>query len=453
MGSLFGSLIATAGSLRAYDKSLSVIQNNVANADTPGFARQRAQMFPKPFDIRSGLAGGVETRGLTSSRDEYSERNVWRQTSVYGRLSQQTADLEQIEPFFQVTEGAGVPAELNKFFNAVSSLSINPNDPVARQLVLDRAASTARAFNANANALGEATGAADIQMRHLVDRVNALASTIRDINIERRSDRRKLEDPALDAKLHQTLEDLSEVAAFNVVSEADGSVQLLLGGQTPLVIGDRQMKIRADFTMPQPRLLDENDVDVTGQLTDGELMGLTETRNTLIPKYMADLNQLARTFADRVNEVLSQGVDQANVTPQMDLFTYDDTVGAAVTLKTNPLDPSQLAAAESGFPGGNGNVLRLANLSQSQEIDGVTFTEFYGELGSKVGRDLTQARGGMQVQEQLVNQARTLRADRSGVSLDEEAARLVEAQRAYQANAQLFSVLNSLTDTLLGLLH
>jgi flagellar hook-associated protein FlgK len=39
------------------------------------------------------------------------------------------------------------------------------------------------------------------------------------------------------------------------------------------------------------------------------------------------------------------------------------------------------------------------------------------------------------------------------VSLDEEAARLIEAQRAYQANAQLFSVLNSLTDTLINLLQ
>ncbi|MCC6368355.1 MAG: flagellar hook-associated protein FlgK [Bryobacterales bacterium] len=452
MGSLFGSLLATAGALRTFDRSLTVIQNNVANASTPGYVSQRLTLSPKRFDPRAGLAGGVDAGPMVSNRDDYSERNVWRQASLFGRQSQQSADLQQIEPFFNISQDSGIPSTLNKFFNSVSSLSVNPNDPVSRQVVLDQASNVARAFNQNATALGEAASSADRQIRQTVDHINSLASTVRDLNVQRRNERGTATDPALDAKLYDTLEELSQYTDFNVVKEADGSIQLLLGGQTPLVIGDRLQKIRADFSTPQPAIVDENGNDITGQVQQGTLKGLLDSRNTRIPGYQADLDKLAQAFADNVNQVLAGGVDASGSNPTVDLFTYDSTAGSAATLKVNPLDPSQIAAADPGAPLGNGNALRLAALTDEPTVDGVTFNEFYGQLGAQVGRDVVTANDGADLQQQLLSQARSLRDSRSGVSLDEEAARLVEAQRAYEANAQLFQVLNSLTDTLIGIL-
>lgn len=454
MGSLFASLISTASSLDAYDRSLSTIQNNVTNVSTPGFARQRLSLIPRNFDPHRGLAGGVDAGALISSRDAYSERNVWRQSQLLGKSGQQTADLTQLEPSFPVTAGTGVPAALNQFFNSVSSWSINPNDQVARQVVLDRAAATARTFNTNAQALGEAASSTDRQITSVVDHINSLSQQIHNLNVERRGDRGKLQDPALDAQLYSSLEELSQYADFNVVGEPDGSVQLLFGGQTPLVIGDRVQKLRADFSQSQPRILIDggDESDISNQVSGGQLQGLLDTRNRLIPSYLADLNRLAQTFSDRVNQVLGGGLDANNSPPAKDLFTYDDVAGAAATMNVNPLNPSDLAAASQGSPGGNGNALELSALATSNEIDNVTFTQFYGRLGARVGNDLNLARNGQQLQQDMLTQAKQLRSDRSGVSLDEEAARLVEAQRAYQANAQLFQTLNALTDSLLGLL-
>jgi flagellar hook-associated protein 1 FlgK len=430
-----------------------VIQNNVSNADSPSFARQRLSFFPRPLDIRGGLAGGVDAGPLVSYRDSYSERNVWRQNHAYGRQSQTVADLEQIEPAFSITAGSGVAGALNNFFNSVSSWSVNPNDPVARQVVLDRADYVARQFNQNATELGSASFSADRQIRATADRINSLGSTIRDYVEERQSDVRKRDDPGLDASIHAALEELAELVDFNVVEEPDGGLQVLMGGQHPLVIGDRHFPVSVDFSFAQPQLLNSTGKDITADLSEGSLKGLFDTRNTLIPSYQAGLNELAQAFADRVNNVLAGGLDTGGANPTQDLFTYDITAGAAQTLAVNPLDPSQLAAAEAGAPSGNGNALRLAALADSNEVGGVTFNEFYGELSAQVGRDLSRARDSEQIQGQLLSQARELRADRSGVSLDEEAARLIEAQRAYQANAQLFSVLNSLTDTLINLLQ
>lgn len=453
MGGLFSALITTTGAMRANDRVLMTIQNNVSNANTPGYAKRQLNLQPRHFDVRLGLPGGVDIGNMINFRNEFSERNVWRQSNSYGRFAEQRPLLEEVESSFIISSNAGIPGALNQFFNGVSSWAVNPNDPVARQVVLDRAGSVARAFNATAKNISAAASTADRQISATVDKINSIAGRIRSINEEMRTDRSKMEDPALDSQLYASLEELSEIADFNVLRSEDGSMQLLLGGQTPLVIGDRQYEIRADFSFSAPRIVNEEDVDITAQIGNGGLRGVLDTRNEQIPSYLADLNRMAETFADRVNQVLAGGLDANGSSPLVDLFTYDPTLGSAATLSVNPLEPYQLAAAETSAPGGNGNALLLANLAESAEIDGGSFHTFYGELGARLGRDLQNANDGMTMQEELVSQSKDLRAERSGVSLDEEAARLIEAQRAYQANAQLFQVLNELTDTLINLLR
>src|SRR5262249_47194830 len=147
------------------------------------------------------------------------------------------------------------------------------------------------------------------------------------------------------------------------------------------------------------------------------------------------------------------GLDADGVSPTQDLFTYDPTIGASRTLAVNPaLTPDKLAAALPGEPGGNGNALQIAKLAKSPQIDGQTYREFYGSICQKFVHQLNDAKNGQELQEQLLTQAKDIRQQSSGVSLDEEAAKLVEAQRAYQANAKVFEVLNQITDTVMSLM-
>jgi len=119
----------------------------------------------------------------------------------------------------------------------------------------------------------------------------------------------------------------------------------------------------------------------------------------------------------------------------------------------NALSTSDVAAASATAPGGNGNALVLADLGKSRQIDGFTFTEFYGNLGGRVGRDSASAKDDQVTSGSLLTQARSLRSDSSGVSLDEEAAKLIQFQKSYEAAAKLISVLNDLTDTLIGVIR
>lgn len=453
MGSIYAALLSAADAMRVYDKRLSVIQNNVANVDTPGYVQQNLQLLARRFDPNSGLAGGVDAGGLLSTRDRYLERSVWQQQSRLGSYSQKASQLEQLEPAFSVKAG-GLPEAINRFFASVSSLTVNPNDPVARQVVLDRASALARSFRANAAAVGEASNLADRAISDTVDRINALAGRVRTLNEEIGSDFRKKNDAGLDARMHEALEELAGLVDFTVLPQDNGTVQLMLGGQVPLVIANRQYLLKADVSGAQTEiLLGQDGRVVTAAFTEGALTGQLDLRNRLLPSYVSDLNKLASSLAGEVNAVLVGGLDAQGFTPAMDLFTYDGTAGAAATFTMNPLEPYQLAAASTDAPGGNGNALALAALAHSKEVDGSTFSEFYGKLGARVGRDIAAAREGVEIQEQLVSQARELRASESGVSLDAEAAKLIEVQRAYQANMQLFRILNELTDEVVNLLR
>ena len=60
MGNMLSSLLATAGAIKAYDRALDVIQSNVSNASTPGYAAARLNLVSQPFDPAAGRTGGVK---------------------------------------------------------------------------------------------------------------------------------------------------------------------------------------------------------------------------------------------------------------------------------------------------------------------------------------------------------------------------------------------------------
>jgi flagellar hook-associated protein 1 FlgK len=70
-----------------------------------------------------------------------------------------------------------------------------------------------------------------------------------------------------------------------------------------------------------------------------------------------------------------------------------------------------------------------------------------------VGRDIADARDSQDFQKQLLSQARERRAESSGVSLDQEAVRLIEYQRAYEATARLVSILDQLSQTTIDMIR
>lgn len=452
MGNLLTSLLNTANSMSAVEQALTVTENNVVNSSTPGYAKQTATFEAMPFDLTVGLPGGVRSGPVQSSRDAFAEKSVRDQQTGLGFYDQKASDLTAVQTHFDLSSTAGIGPALSNLFQSFSQLSVNPNDTVSRQGVLDQAQTVAQNFQHTAAGLATEGTSIDEEARSTIDDINKLAGEIANINGQGRVDPSGGINAGVDAQLNSTLEQLSQLVNFTALQQPDGTISVYAGGQTPLVVGGQTFAISGDFSTAQTAILSSTGADISNQITGGKLSALLDDKNNVLPSYMQDLNTLAQSVADQVNNTLQNGIDQNGAAPAVDLFHYDLNLGAAVTMGVNPMTPDQIAAALPGAPGGNGNALNLAALANGKSVNNYTFAQFYGNLGGRVGSDLSTATENQSTKQQLLNQAQTLRQQISGVSLDQEAESLIAFQRAYQANSKMLTVLNSLTDTLMSLI-
>ena len=90
--------------------------------------------------------------------------------------------------------------------------------------------------------------------------------------------------------------------------------------------------------------------------------------------------------------------------------------------------------------------------SAADEINGVSFNEYYGSMASQVGSQLNDAQNTLEVQQSTVAQAQALRQQTSGVDLNEEAATLVQFQKAYEANSRVITILDEISQYTIDML-
>lgn len=451
MGNLSATLSSAANSLGIFNLSLNTIENNIVNANTPGYADQTQSLVAQSFDPSAGLTGGVMAGPLISSRSDYLEQAVRSSTQLLGSAQQKATDLAQVQPLFDLTSTSGVSSALNSFFNSFSQLSVSPNDAVARQAVITQAGQLAQSINQSASGIAQVVNNVATQTTNVAANINQIAGQIAELNQQYQSSPVARQDAGLDAQMNADLENLSQLTDYTTIKNSDGSINVAIGGQAPLVMGAQAYDISANVSSPQTAILDSQGNNITSEISQGNLGALIQERNTTLPGYASQLNTLAQSLADTVNTQLSQGVDQNGNTPTTNLFSYGSASDAASTLAVTNITPSQIAAASAGAPGGNGNAIALAQLASAPTTAGSTFTQFYGNLGSQVGNDVSAAQQDQAQYQDQVTQAQAQRATQSGVDLNTEATKLLQFQQAYDAVGKLVSVLDSLTQTVINM--
>src|SRR5215468_7090209 len=116
MSDLFATLNSAAGALIAFQQSIDVTQNNVTNANTPGYAKQVPVLDSLPFDLRAGLPGGVQAGAPQDTRSEFAEASVRQQTSLLGTYQQVQTSLEPVQLAFDATGKSGISLALNDLY-------------------------------------------------------------------------------------------------------------------------------------------------------------------------------------------------------------------------------------------------------------------------------------------------------------------------------------------------
>lgn len=477
MSSLIASLGNSSSALSVLQQALDVIQNNVSNASTPGYASQKLNITAQPFDIASGAAGGVASQGLISARDVYADTEVQRQLQVLGAYTAQAQATSNLQNFFDVSGSSGVSAQLTNLYTAFSAWAASPSDSTAKQTVISDATALASAVQQLSQALNSQAQQLNGQIKSTVDQINTLGAQIQQYNQSRFGS--STPNPAADASLENTLEHLAQLTNFTALQQPDGTVTVQLGNGTPLVVGNQQYPISSQALVdnnppaanpqspPTSQILDSQGNDITASITGGQLGGLLDVRNRVLTSIIGDsqqagsLNQFAKSFADTVNSILESGTvstDPAAASGAA-LFTYNNTDAtlASGSLAVNPaITPAQLAPVDaSGNANGNANALAalaFPNNTQGQ-IDGQSFVSYFAGIAASVGQENATAQGNATTQQQVVTQVQAQRDQISGVSLDEQAAEILQFQRAYQAVSRVLTVINTLADSILSLVQ
>jgi flagellar hook-associated protein 1 FlgK len=147
---------------------------------------------------------------------------------------------------------------------------------------------------------------------------------------------------------------------------------------------------------------------------------------------------------------------QAGATPATGTSVWDSTVplslnGVALRLNGVPKAGDSFTVAPTEFSAANnGNALALLDLRDAGIVDGVSITSAYAGALADIGVRVQSAKASSNISTAVAANAEAVKASKTGVNLDEEAARLIQYQQGYQAAAKILQVAQSVFDTLLS---
>jgi flagellar hook-associated protein 1 FlgK len=424
---LQGLQTALSGLLANQD-ALDVTGNNIANANTEGYSREKVVMQPnQPISIpaiskRTGegaqLGTGVDVASITRIRNAYLDSQYRTQNSALSSADTQTEELQQAQSAFNEPSSSGLGTQMSAFWSAWSALANSPTSEAAKQGVLSAGQQLASTFNQLSGQLSTISTQAGEQYASIAGangQVQDYANQVAELNTQIKLAEGAGQQPneMLDRR-DQLLDKLSELANITVIKQANGTDTVSFGDASkPLVEGG---------TVNWPQTLT---TAAGGQL--GALLTLTSPGGALAG-VQKSLDTVAETLANSVNALHTS-------TP----FFSGTT---AATLKV-AVSAAQVQASGTKATGGNEVALAIAALRGGAAEQG------YAALVEKVGSSVQSAQDEEANLQTTVTAIGNQRQSVSGVSLDEEMTNLITFQRGYQASARTLTAMDSMLEQLI----
>ncbi len=234
----FGLDIATR-SLRAQQTLVDIANQNISNANTPGYSRQSGVVtetmpYPIPVFRQSGQAGqmgtGVQVTEVNRSRDTFADYQMRNQLTSQGSWDARSAALTQIEAVVNEPSATGLSAQMTKYFSAWQEVANSPADSAVRANLIETGKSLADTFQNSVQGLTQQQTDLDKQVGLTVTSVNDYAQQLANLNKQisqvetggmKANDLRDQRDLVLDK--------LSSLVKFSAVESSEGSVNVYVG--------------------------------------------------------------------------------------------------------------------------------------------------------------------------------------------------------------------------------
>ena len=490
MSIITSSLYAATSGLNAAQAGIDLISRNIANANTDGYTRKYLNQSTLILD---GQARGVHLDQITRNVDADMQKQLMLQISVAEQSAVQGPYLERLENVFGTPNAStSMASRFVAIKDALAALSSNPDSTTAQRSVLNAADSFTRSLHQLGDQIVNLRNQTENGIANTVNRVNQLAVSIDELNDKVvRQQAAGLETADLQDQRDQVLKELSKLIPVTWFTTDTGALWVSAGHGQSLVDSEAhaiefsRQTVSADSSYTYPTVGPSNapnlsgltlgGVDITTSVDGGQLAGLFELRDQLLPQAQAQVDEFAAVATTTFEAAgITLFTDPANGSP---LPYPAATVGLASRLQVNQQvidNPWQLrdgtaAAVESANTGDSTLILSaitavfdtavtLRTTGLGPGAAGLTSGLGGSSTLSQYARDIIGFQSS-QISEinsrsiadaALVDQLQTQLTDQSGVNIDQQLAQLIQLQASYSASAKTIQTLQRLFDDLLN---
>ncbi|MGQ0632581.1 MAG: flagellar hook-associated protein FlgK [Sporichthyaceae bacterium] len=460
--STFSGLSGALSGLQSARRGLDVSGQNISNANTTGYTRQRVELeavgppaVPALWSTYTGVGGGVRVTEVSRLADAFLTARAHTELGNQALLAGRSDTLTAIERNLPEPGETGLAASMSSMWSAWHDVTNRPGDLAARSALLSRTATLADGIRSIHGALDAQWSAGREQLVATVDAVNATAATVAELNAAIvRNTQAGLAVNELADQRDVLVTRLVQLTGGTARAAADGAVDVYLGG-TALV---RARDVMTLAVSGAPRMADfraglapavtvswaaTGDVPTLG----GDLGSRIEALGTTIGSFADSLDAVVATLRDSVNTAHAAGYD-LDGNPGALMFDPGATAADITALIT---DPRKVAAAAQapvlGVPsldGGNAAAMaELPNAIGSAE-------QVYRQLVVGLGAATQTAERRLAIQSTVASAAEAAREASAGVNIDEEMVSLLGFQRAYEASARVISTIDEALDVLIN---
>ena len=432
--SIFGMMNSSTTGLMTSQAAINITGNNIANANTDGYTRQRVTVGnARPIYMNSvGYLGtGVQIKDIQRIRDQHLDVQVRNETSTLKEFEAKKEVMNEIETIFKEPSETGLNKMMTDMWNSWEELIKNADNSTMQTLVKENSKAVADQLNHFTTLLNKTVENINNRQDSQSEIAANIITKINDVNNllanAYKTDPSKSPNELLDQRDALTKQ-LSEYMPIEVTVNANHTISVTtsVNGQNEDVLALDKQGIK----------------DITPDLKTGSLKGLEDSKQ-YAGEYQTQLNEYTKALANSINKIHT---DNGGV----EIFTFDpNNPAGTVTLNPN-LD--KIVAGTSGDGDGSVALEILKLRDEKVTINGVDtkFDQYYKDLIGDVGVKSQHAESMVEGQQTLIGYLEERYESISGVSIDEEVVNLVQFQKAYDANAKVISTLTEMLDTIIN---
>ncbi|CAD7287731.1 hypothetical protein LMG7974_00612 [Campylobacter majalis] len=186
MANIFMSLNTGVSGLNAAQVQISTTGNNITNADSTYYTRQRVVQSAamSMYNVQGGVGTGTQVETTVRIHDEFAYSRLKTASANMENTSYKKRILQELAQNFPDLKDVGIGRDMTNYFNAWNNFASNPDESAQKLNLINAATTFTAGINRTANKLDDLQTEVDKMMRINIEEVNKIGQQIANLNKE-----------------------------------------------------------------------------------------------------------------------------------------------------------------------------------------------------------------------------------------------------------------------------